>query len=210
MRLFGQSSFRVSAALVVSLSLISTPASAQFGRLLPRDARNVIEDATDDKDNCGKEEKTSVGSRVLGGILGRSSRRAARDAGISSYVPMAKFSDQLTTAIACQLDPQEQEQAAEATLRATRSLELPGGSDEDEDDDDIVPPLPPVGSTAAWKSETRADVSGSSTIVGRDQNADARIECITVTDVIIVRGEETTANKRMCRPPGSRRYSLVA
>ena len=35
-------------------------------------------------------------------------------------------------------------------------------------------------------------------------------KCVTVSDVIIVNGEETTANKRMCRAPGAARYSLMA
>jgi hypothetical protein len=35
-------------------------------------------------------------------------------------------------------------------------------------------------------------------------------KCITVTDVIIDNGEETTASKRMCRGPGQARYALMA
>jgi hypothetical protein len=46
-------------------------------------------------------------------------------------------------------------------------------------------------------------------VVGRNDEEATGLECITVTDVIIVKGEETTANKRMCRPPGSARYVLV-
>ena len=108
---------------------------------------------------------------------------------------MAEVSDQLTNAIACRLDPEEQKQAAEATLAATRGDDT--GAAE-------------VGASASWTSATREDVSGSSTVVGRNDDDTTGVECITVTDVIIVKGEETTANKRMCRPPGSARYSLVA
>ena len=35
-------------------------------------------------------------------------------------------------------------------------------------------------------------------------------KCITVNDIVIVNGEETTANKRMCRAPGAARYTLMA
>jgi len=45
--------------------------------------------------------------------------------------------------------------------------------------------------------------------LGREET-EGELDCITVTDVVIVRGEETKADKRMCRPPGSRRYSIVA
>jgi hypothetical protein len=69
--------------------------------------------------------------------------------------------------------------------------------------------MPQVGSTASWQSETRDDVSGTSTVTAREET-EGELDCITVTDVIIVRGEETKADKRMCRPPGSRRYSIVA
>ena len=71
-----------------------------------------------------------------------------------------------------------------------------------------------VGSSSSWTSNTRENVSGTSTITARDDevasNGAAGRQCITVTDVIIVNGEETTANKRMCRAPGSARYSLAA
>ena len=36
---------------------------------------------------------------------------------------------------------------------------------------------------------------------------DAR--CITVSDVVILGGEETIANKRLCKSPGSARYDVV-
>lgn len=182
---------------------MATPAAAQFGGLIPRDAQNVLNDAQA-TDACGNKKKSSAGSRILGGVLGRSARNAAGQAGISSWVPISEVTDQLTTSIACQLDPEEQKQAADATLRATRSLE-------GESDPDSKPaPPPPVGSTAAWQSETRPDVSGTSTVTSRDSAGASGLDCITVTDVVIVKGEETTASKRMCRPPGSRRYSLVA
>ena len=36
------------------------------------------------------------------------------------------------------------------------------------------------------------------------------LQCITVTDVIIVKGEETRADKRMCRRPPAARYTIAA
>ena len=69
---------------------------------------------------------------------------------------------------------------------------------------------PPVGASSAWTSETRENVSGTSTVVARNDNDQGGMQCITVSDVIIVNGEETTADKRMCRKPGSARYSLMA
>jgi len=99
--------------------------------------------------------------------------------------------DTLTNAIACRLDPEEQKQAAAATIEATRGAE--GG-----DADRRRWVRPPRG-----RSETRENVSGTSTVVARNDNDKGGMQCITVSDVIIVNGEETTADKRMCRRPGS-------
>jgi surface antigen len=110
-------------------------------------------------------------------------------------VPVSALTDQLSTAIACRLDPQEQQQAADATFQATRS----DGSGEAE-----------VGSMATWTSNTREDVSGTSTVVARSDDGNGDLQCITVSDVIIVKGEETKADKRMCRRPPAARYAIVA
>jgi hypothetical protein len=40
--------------------------------------------------------------------------------------------------------------------------------------------------------------------------ASGSADCITVTDVVIIEGEEARAEKRMCKAPGSARYSIVA
>ena len=62
-------------------------------------------------------------------------------------------------------------------------------------------------------------VSGTSTVTARENPGRGRgigqgngggNDCITVTDVIIVEGEETRADKRMCRLAGSPRYTIVA
>lgn len=184
-------------AAMAALGLFAQPAAAQFSGLLRSAPRDAVNDAQRDG-GCADGKSRSTGSKVLGGFLGRVAGRAASSAGVSSWVPIPEVADQLTSAIACKLDPKEQQQAADATLKATRSDE--GGVA----DDGLVP----VGSSAEWTSESRAEVSGRSTVSARDEQAGGG-DCITVTDVVIVKGEETTAEKRMCRPPGSRRYSLV-
>ena len=83
------------------------------------------------------------------------------------------------------LDCKEQQQAAQATDQAIR-----GG----------------VGTEVAWKSETRANVSGRSTVTAEEKLADGG-NCLTVTDVVIVDGEETMVPKRMCRAQGSSGYA---
>lgn len=176
-------------------SLPARPAAAQFSGLLRSAPQNAVNDAQSSGE-CASGKSRSTGSKVVGGFLGRMAGSAASSAGISSWVPIPAVADQLTGAIACRLDPKEQQQAADATLKATRS------------DDQAGEEPVAVGSTAEWASETRADVSGRSTVSAREASADGA-DCITVTDVVIVKGEETTADKRMCRPPGSRRYSLV-
>ena len=188
------------AALLFS-TVLSGSAQAQLGGLVPRDVQNVINDAQGSDEGCAEGEKKSAGSRVLGGIFGRSARKAANQSGVSRWVPVATYSDQISESIACRLDPEEQAQAADATLRATRSDEYAGEGEEIG--------RPEIGSSASWKSETRDDVSGTSTVTAREEGT-GDLDCIMVTDVVIVRGEETKADKRMCRPPGSRRYSIVA
>ena len=181
------------ATIVAAISLVSAPAQAQFSGLkLPSPTAQSAETSSD---GCPKGKKKGFGSSLLGSLVGKVAGDAAYRAGVSRWLPMAEVSDQLTNAIACRLDPEEQLQAAEATLVATRGAEEGAGAQ--------------VGSSASWTSNTREDVSGSSTVVGRNDDEATGLQCITVTDVIIVRGEETTANKRMCRPPGSARYSLA-
>ena len=155
------------AASALALTALAAPAQAQFGGILGgaiRGGANAA--ASTDSNGCPKGRKRSSGSRVLGGILGGAASGAG---GVFSYVPVAQFTDQISAAIACKLDPAEQEQAAEATLTATRS----DGSGEAE-----------VGSMAAWTSNTREDVSGTSTVVARNDDDRGGLECITVSDVI--------------------------
>jgi hypothetical protein len=185
------------AASALALGVLATPAQAQFGGILGGAARGAANSATSTDDNgCPKGRKRSSGSRLAGGILGGALGGAAGSAGgVFSYLPVSTLADQISTAIACKLDPEEQKQAADATLQATRS-----------DSDGEAQ----VGDMAAWTSGTRENVSGTSTVTARNDDAGGGLQCITVTDVIIVNGEETTANKRMCKAPGQARYSLMA
>ena len=183
-------------ASMLALAALAAPAEAQFGGLLGG-SRN--RDRDDDKDHC-TESKRSTGSRIAGGILGSIAGSAAGSVGgLLTYVPVAALTDTLTASIACRLDPDEQKQAADATTEATRSAD---GTEEG---------TPEVGQMAMWTSETREDVTGTSTVTASDQavNADG-LQCIMVSDVVIVKGEETRAEKRMCRRPPAARYAIAA
>lgn len=65
-----------------------------------------------------------------------------------------------------------------------------------------------VGATVNWESATRPGVRGSSTVTAVETGT-AEGDCMTVTDIIIVNGDETRAPKRMCRRPPSNRYVRV-
>lgn len=179
-------------AAALALAGLAAPAQAQFGGLLG--GAKKTEETT--SDGCPKGKSRSAGSRIAGGVLGSIAGSAAsRAGGVFNFVPIAGLTDQLTAAIACKLDPEEQKQAAEATLEATRG---------EGEAADVA-----VGSTAAWTSATREDVSGTSTVIARNDDENG-LQCIMVSDVVIVRGEETKADKRMCRKPPAARYALAA
>ncbi len=178
---------------VLALGALTVPARAQFSGLLSR-VKPPQEERT--ADGCGKGKSRSGGSQVLGSILGSVAGQAASRAGIYSWVPISGLTDQLTAAIACKLEPEEQKQAAQATLDATRGE---GAASE-----------VAVGTSVAWSSQTRENVTGTSTVVARNDSAPAGLQCLTVSDVIIVHGEETRADKRMCRKPPAARYALIA
>ena len=105
----------------------------------------------------------------------------------ASVASVLRFGHSLSERVQRQLNCHEQQQAEVATARA-----INGG----------------VGTTSRWRSDTRANVSGSSTVVAAERSAQDGA-CLTVTDVIIVDGEETRAPKRMCRRPPTNRYMRV-
>ncbi|MEO5707552.1 MAG: hypothetical protein ABIT10_12000 [Alteraurantiacibacter sp.] len=180
---------------VVALVLPLAVANAQFGGILRR-ARGAT-NAAASSDGCATGSSSNAGGRAMGNILSGLANDAASRSGVSSWVPSAEFADQLSTSIACKLDPEEQKQAADATLEATRGAGADGLGQ------------PEVGQMSQWTSNTREDVSGTSTVANVERAGRDGQECITVTDVVIVDGEETRADKRMCRAPGAARYSIV-
>lgn len=136
-------------------------------------------------DECGTER---AGGGILGGLLG-GVLGSQTGLGAVGGIIAGQFAGVLVAEIACQLTAEEQEKAAEATETVVAEEE--------------------VGATASWVSPTRADVSGSSTVTALLSQPNGST-CLDVNDVIIVGGEETTVSKRMCREPGSSRYTLVA
>jgi len=179
----------VAVCALAAMILAPLPAGAQFSGILGSGKRGA-----DKADACGKGKKGDKGRGIIGGMLGGAVDDLARSARLPSFVPVPAFSDQITESIACKLDPEEQKQAAEATLAATRADDGAG--------------QPAVGASAAWTSDSRENVSGTSTVTAR-QASSGGADCITVTDVVIIEGEETRAEKRMCRAPGAARYSIV-
>lgn len=192
----GRGSIGALASTALALSLLaSTPAQAQFGSFgsVLGQARSAASSSSDSKSTsgCPKGKSKSAGSSMFGSMVGSMAGSAIGRTGIGSFVPLSEFSSVISNAIACKLDPAEQKQAAEATIEATRGDAK-------------------VGQTSAWTSQTREKVSGTSTVVARNDAEPGGGQCITVNDVVIVNGEETTASKRMCKKPGSARYVLMA
>lgn len=130
-------------------------------------------------DTPQKKAKRSLFGNVLGGIAGGILGSAGGVA--TSLVPVGSIlADELLKLLDCK----EQKQAADATNQA-----IEGG----------------VGTEITWKSETRRNVTGSSKVTGSQKLADGT-QCMTVTDVVIIDGEETTVPKKMCRGKGDSGY----
>jgi surface antigen len=121
---------------------------------------------------------------VAGGVLGRGST-LQRLATVALAAPVGAL---IGDAIARHLDCHEQRQAAAATEQVVERG---------------------VGSTQTWTSDTRPGVTGSSTVTAAAAPLDDGNPCVTVTDIIIVDGEETRAPKRMCRRPPTNRFVRV-
>lgn len=137
------------------------------------------------QDTPQKQAKRSMFGSMLGSIGGSILGHAGVGGEVYSLaMPAASYlGDELLKILDCK----EQQQAAKATDQAIR-----GG----------------VGTEVNWKSESRSNVSGSSKVTGQQQLADGS-QCLTVTDVVIVDGEETTVPKKMCRSPGASAYVKV-
>jgi hypothetical protein len=138
---------------------------------------------------CADSAQKKARRSMFGGLLGSVAGNVLANSGVSSTVmslalPAASY---LGDELLRMLDCKEQQQAAKATDQAIR-----GG----------------VGTEVAWKSETRPNVSGTSKVTAEEKLADGG-QCVTVTDVVIVDGEETTVPKRMCRARGASGYAKV-
>lgn len=114
----------------------------------------------------------------------------------------------MSEAITRLLDCREQEQAAVASEQAVEQAVAAQQAPAPTGQRGSVTPASPVGTTVAWNSETRPGVTGSSTITGLEREPGGG-ECMTVTDIVIVDGQETRAPKRMCRRPPSQRFVRV-
>ena len=136
-------------------------------------------------DTAEKKAKRSMFGGMLGSIAGGVLGRSAVGSQVYSLaMPAASYlGDELLKLLDCK----EQQQAATATDQAIK-----GG----------------VGTEVKWTSDSRPNVSGSSKVTGQEAAADGGT-CLTVTDVVIVDGQETTVPKKMCRAPGQSAYVKV-
>ncbi|HET9810985.1 MAG TPA: hypothetical protein VFP53_04735 [Sphingomicrobium sp.] len=168
--------------LLIAAMLLAAPAVP----LVPDRAAAAADPATQCADTPQKKARRSMFGSVLSGIAGSALGRIGGTAGAvaSAALPATSY---LTDELLKILDCKEQQQAAKATDAAIR-----GG----------------VGSEASWQSETRPNVHGSSKVTAEQKLADGS-QCLTVTDVVIVDGEETTVPKRMCRANGASGYVKV-
>lgn len=163
---------------LIVASLLLVPAPG----LAPMVSATVSESSAKQKCDEGTKKKRKALGGLLGSVAGNMFGGSLGSVG--SFLPTGEL---LSEALIAILDCKEQQQAAQATNEAVR-----GG----------------VGTTSNWTSETRPNVSGSSSVTGQETLADGR-QCLTVSDVVIVDGEETTAPKTMCRKPGESKYVRV-
>ncbi len=136
----------------------------------------------------GKPDGTNAGPRRKG-LFGKADRMAK----MTRKIPLVgdflvDSANDLSQAVACRLYPEEQQQAAEATQRATE-----GGE---------------IGKKVEWRSSVRDNVSGSSTIASKNALPDGT-PCMLLTDIVIVDGEELKVSKTMCKPAGTNRYTIM-
>lgn len=144
-------------------------------------------------ERCEEQNRRNRGrGRAIGGLIGGVAGSALgrgnavrRLATIALSAPVGAL---IGESIARLLDCREQQQAAAATEQVVERG---------------------VGASTTWESETRPGVTGSSTVTAAAPPMSDGNPCMTVTDIIIVDGEETRAEKRMCRRPPSNRYARV-
>lgn len=171
--------------LAAPLALVPLAASAPSASAANSAAQSRTGEDCDQQNQRNRRRGRGIGG-VLGGIAG--GRLGPVGNVVTSVLPVGSL---LGGAIAGMLDCREQRQAATATEQAVDRAERGG-----------------VGTSATWNSETRAGVSGSSTVTSVEARAPDG-ECVNVTDIVIIEGEETRAPKRMCKRPPTNRYVRV-
>jgi hypothetical protein len=171
-------------AAFLALPLLAVPAATPLPAFA---AASVSAEQSRTGENCEqRNQRSRRRGRGIGGMFGSivGGRLGGLGGVVGSVLPVGEL---LGEAIAGLLDCREQQQAAHATEEAVR-----GGA----------------GTTASWQSETRPSVTGSSTVMSADSNT-VEGQCMTVTDIVIIDGQETRAPKRMCRRPPNNRYVRV-
>jgi surface antigen len=172
-------------AMMIAAPLLLVPVAAPAPLI---DAAAVAQ-AVSGEDCQQQRDTRRRRGRSLGGLVGGIAGRVGGVAGVvTNFLPVGEL---LGEAIASMLDCDEQQKAAVATQEVVEQAERGG-----------------VGTTVEWESETRPGVRGASTVTAVE-TASSDGECMTVTDIVIVDGEETRAPKRMCRRPPSTRYVRV-
>lgn len=171
---------------VLAVSLVAPlPASAQLSFSVGKKKKKV-EDAA-----CAAaapKKKGSSGKKILGAVAGAAAGAALGRVTGARFMPVFAFRTSLTPDIACRLDAKEQQKAAIATQEAVRGEK--------------------VGDSVTWESETRPGVTGTTTIAALEPPSGKK-SCMMVSDVIIVDGEETRAEKKMCRVPPNPRFAIA-
>lgn len=157
-----------------------------------REARNI---------NQQCQRRARQRGRLIGGLVGGvAGGLAGRNNPLASLATALPASLLLGEVISRLLDCREQEQAAAATEQVAQQAAAQQASGASAERG--------VGQTVTWTSETRPGVTGSSTVTALEQEPSGG-ECMTVTDIIIVDGQETRAPKRLCRRPPSQRFVRV-
>lgn len=169
--------------ILVVLALLT---AAPVVPVLPAQAAFAADNPNQCTDTPQKQARRSLFGGILGSIAGGVAGSVGGAAGTVAVaaLPAASY---LGDELLKMLDCKEQQQAVKATDEAIR-----GG----------------VGTEASWQSDTRPNVHGSSKVTAQNQLADGT-QCMTVTDVVIVDGQETTVPKQMCRAPGKSGYMKV-
>jgi surface antigen len=133
-------------------------------------------------------KKSRGRGQLLGGIFAGIVGAAAGLDGTETLLAAAAGAV-LIGEIACKLSEDEQKKASEATFAVVAQER--------------------VGAVSTWQSPTRGGVTGSSTVTALNTQPTGR-KCLSITDVIIIDGEETRVSKQMCRGDGQSQYAIMA